>query len=305
MFRSRFVSSVMSYVRNLHFSAKTRSRRLTRGDRNCGTEQLEVRQLLTGDFEFVVTGGSAGADVARSVVTDSAGNVYTTGSFTGTVDFDPGPATLNLTSVGLEDVFVTKSDSAGGFVWARRFGGTGADRGLGIGVTPTGSTVVTGTFSGTAGFDSSSLTSAGSTDAFVTWLDLAGIAETTLRIGGPGADIGNGVFVDEIGGSYLTGRFESAVDFDPGSGTVTRTASGVDGFVLKLNFSRNFSWVSQLTGVGTAEGRAITADPAGRIYVAGAFTSTMTTDAGDLTAPGAGSVSDAFVARLSSVGTVL
>ncbi len=281
------------------------SRRLRQRSRRTVIEQLEIRQLLTGDFESVLTGGSTGADVARSVVTDSAGNVFTTGSFTGTVDFNPGAAFLNLTSVGLEDIFVTKSDSAGGFLWARRFGGPGADRGLGIGVTPTGRTVVTGIFSGTTAFDAISLTSAGSTDAFVASLDLGGITEWAKRVGGLGADTGSGIFVDEIAGIYVTGAFESVVDFDPGAATVNRTASGIDGFVLKLNSSGNFTWVSQLSGLGTAEGRAITVDPAGRVYVAGSFTSTMTTDAGDVMAPGGGSVSDAFVARLSTAGTVL
>ena len=304
MLRSKLASSLMQSILSRCFSIQGRSRRLRRNAHRCGTEQLEVRQLLTGDFELAVTGGSTGADVARSVVTDSAGNVYTTGSFTGTVDFNPGAATLLLTSAGLEDIFVTKSDSAGGFIWARRFGGAGADRGLGIGVTPTGSAVLTGSFSGIAGFDAISLASAGSTDVFVTRLDVAGIADWAVRFGSFAEDTGSGIFVDGVAGVYVTGRFESVVDFDPGAGTANRTASGIDGFVLKLNGFGSFSWVSQLTGPGTAEGRAITVDPAGRVYVAGAFTSGMTTDAGDLTAPGGGSVSDAFVARLSSAGTV-
>ena len=220
-------------------------RKLRRRHRSCDTEQLEVRQLLTGDFELAVTGGSTGADVARSVATDSAGNLYTTGSFNGTVDFDTGAGTVNLTSVGLEDIFVTKSDSSGGFLWARRFGGTGSDLGLGIGITATGSAVLTGSFSGTAGFDAISLTSAGSSDAFVTRLDFVGIAVWAVRVGGTSADIGNGVFVDEVAGVYVTGRFESVVDFDPGAGTASRSASGIDGFVLKLNAAGSFTWVSQ------------------------------------------------------------
>lgn len=302
---SKFPNALLSVGWNRSLSVYLGVRRRTRRHGYCATEPLEVRQLLTGNFELAVTGGSIGADVAQSVVTDSAGNVYTTGSFTGTVDFDPGTGTVNLTSVGLEDIFVTKSDSSGGFLWARRFGGTGADRGLGISVTATGSAVLTGLFSGTAGFDSINLTSAGSTDVFVTRLDVAGITDWAVRVGGTSNDIGNGVFVDGVGGIYVTGRFESVADFNPGAGISNRTASGIDGFVLKLNSSGTFSWVGQLSGLGTAEGRAVTVDPAGRVYVAGAFTSTMTTDAGDLTAPGAGNVSDAFVARLSSSGTVL
>ncbi len=305
MSRLKSASSLVHLALKSLFSVRPRSKRLMRNPRQLGTEPLEIRQLLTGGFELALTGGSTGADVAKSVVTDTGGNVFTTGSFRGTVDFDPGAGFANLSSVGLDDIFVTKSDSAGSLLWARRFGGTGADRGLGIRVTATGTVVLTGSFSGTAGFDAISLTSAGSTDIFVTRLDFAGTADWAVRVGGVAADVGHGIFVDNAAGVYVTGRFESVADFNPGAGTANRSASGVDGFVLKLNGFGSFSWVSQLTGLGTAEGRAITVDPVGRVYVAGAFTSTMTTDAGDLTAPGAGNVSDAFVARLSSGGTVL
>ena len=46
------------------------------------------------------------ADVSLAVAVDSSGNVYTTGYFNGTVDFDPGAGTANLTSNGSNDEFV-------------------------------------------------------------------------------------------------------------------------------------------------------------------------------------------------------
>ena len=57
--------------------------------------------------------GSTGDDEALSVAVDSSGNVYTTGYFSGTADFDPGSGTTNLTSNGGIDVFVSKLDSSG------------------------------------------------------------------------------------------------------------------------------------------------------------------------------------------------
>jgi len=65
-------------------------------------------------------GGNASSGTGNSIAIDNHGNVYTTGSFSGTVDFDPGPATFNLTSLGFQNCFVSKLDSQGNFLWPKQ-----------------------------------------------------------------------------------------------------------------------------------------------------------------------------------------
>jgi large repetitive protein len=57
--------------------------------------------------------GGAGADIGSSIAVNGSGNIYTTGYFQGTVDFDPGSGTFNLTAAGgIIDAFVHKMGPA-------------------------------------------------------------------------------------------------------------------------------------------------------------------------------------------------
>ena len=78
----------------------------------------------SSDDRAVAAFGSTGGDYGYSVAVDSSGNVYTTGFFSGTVDFDPGAGTTNLTSNGGNDVFVLKLDSSGNLATPRAAGVT-------------------------------------------------------------------------------------------------------------------------------------------------------------------------------------
>jgi hypothetical protein len=133
-------------------------------------EQLEDRALLAGDLGFAVQLGGPSTDLALGIAVDSSGNVYTTGRFHGTVDFDPGAGTKNLTSAGSDDIFVSKLDSVGNFVWAISMGGSNSDQGRGISVDSSGNVYTTGAFQGTSDFDpgagTANLTSAGDFDAW-------------------------------------------------------------------------------------------------------------------------------------------
>ncbi len=98
--------------------------------------------------------GGGGNEVGNSTAIDSTNNVYTTGYFSGTADFDPGEKSYELSAKDSDDIFVSKLDSEGNFVWAESFGGGGADdRGNSIAVDSNDNVYVTGYFSGTVDFD--------------------------------------------------------------------------------------------------------------------------------------------------------
>src|SRR5260221_867783 len=91
-----------------------------------------------------------------SISVDASGHVYATGYFSLTVDFDPGPGSFNLTAPGAMqafDIFVSKSDSLGNFLWAKGFGGQGPDVGNAIALDASANIYSTGEFRDTVDFD--------------------------------------------------------------------------------------------------------------------------------------------------------
>ena len=269
-----------------------------------------------GDFVWAKRIGGAGSDSGYSIAVDSAGNVYTTGYFYDTVDFDPGPDTFNLTAAVegappyWSDIFVSKLDSAGNFVWAKRMGGAADEweQGNDIIVDVTGNVYITGVFYGTADFDPGpetfNLTSAGYCDIFVLKLDNAGNFVWAKRIGGAGPDTGQGIAVDGAGNVYTTGLFQVTVDFDPGPGTFNLSAvGGTDIFVSKLDSAGNFVWAGIMGGNNFNSGSEIAVDGVGNVYTTGSFQDTVDFDPGtgtfNLTSAGG---SDIFVSKLDSAG---
>ena len=84
---------------------------------------------------------------------DASGNVYVTGDYQGTADFDPSLGTTDLTSNGNEDIFFAKYNSSGDLTWANSLGSNSNDEGYGIAVDGSGNVHVTGEFRGTVDFD--------------------------------------------------------------------------------------------------------------------------------------------------------
>src|SRR6185436_19324206 len=100
---------------------------------SAGNEDIFISQSdASGNLLWAKSIGGPANDVAYSIVADASGNVYITGSFSLTADFDPGPGVFNLTASGNTDIFISKLDASGNFTWAKQMGGTGVDIGRSI-----------------------------------------------------------------------------------------------------------------------------------------------------------------------------
>lgn len=139
-------------------------------------------------FEWVKQMGGFNYDAGFSITTDIDGNVYTTGYFQRTVDFDPGPGTTNLTSAGKTDIFVQKLDASGNLLWVKQMGGSKIEEGRSIATDVNGDVYTTGYFSDTVDFDPGNdttfLIAEGITDIFIQKLDANGNFLWAKQMGG-------------------------------------------------------------------------------------------------------------------------
>jgi hypothetical protein len=254
-----------------------------------------------------------GNSFSNSIDVDLSGNIYTTGSFSFTTDFDPDSGITNHTSVGFKDIFVQKMDAAGHFLWAKAFGGPFDDRSTSCASDNLGNVYITGYFVGTIDFDpgigTMNLTSASANnlDFFVQKLDASGNFQWARSFGANGNDKAASIDVDTFGNVYTTGYFTGTVDFNPGIGTSNLTSNGSsDIFVLKMDNGGNFLWAKSFGGIDADQGYALKVDHSGNVYTTGDFSSIADLD------PGIGILNftsngnqDIFVQKMDSAGNFL
>ncbi|HAS35545.1 MAG TPA: hypothetical protein DCS15_03605, partial [Flavobacteriales bacterium] len=75
-------------------------------------------------FEWAAAMGGQGNDVGNSIAADINGNVYSTGTYQDTVDFDPGSSVNTSIGTGSFDAYIQKLDANGNLLWVKNIGGT-------------------------------------------------------------------------------------------------------------------------------------------------------------------------------------
>ena len=214
---------------------------------------------------------------AIDIAIDQSGNVLTTGFFTGTVDFDPGPGTFTLTSSpGRFESFVSKLDPQGNFLWTAKFGYCALDYGAAaLKTDPQGNVLVTGIFEMTADFDPGTgvheMSASALESAFILKLNSSGEFVWSRQINGAqGVDIDT----DPSGAVYASGHFLETADLDPGPGTMSATSVGeIDIYVLKLTAAGDFVWAKHFGGTLPDQVTTIDVGQNGNIYLTGIYAS--------------------------------
>ena len=231
-------------------------------------------------------------DQVWDVATDSAGNVFIAGRFSGTVDFGSGP----VTAMGAQrDAYVVSYDQGGGFRWAKVWGSTDDDTAFGLAMVG-GDVYMSGWFFETVDLGTGPLTAIDSQDVIAASFTNTGVPRFASAFGAAGIDQGQKIAVDPSARPVVGGLFSGSIDL--GSGIVA-SAGARDGFVVAMDAAGAPRWSRTVGGVGGDEVTGIVTDPAGNVYVTGVFADTVDFGTGAVSAAGG---TDGFVASYAADG---
>jgi|GEM_PF-1246380 len=252
----------------------------------------------SGKVLWAKRAGGTGEDWGREVSVDGLGNIYVTGHFQGTATFD----TTTLTSAGNRDIFLAKYDGSGNLLWVQRAGGTGDDIARGIDIDNSVNVYITGTFTNTITFGTTTLTNSGLEDIFLTKYDASGNVLWARKAGGTGNDRTKNLFVDGLGNSTVTGHFTGTATFGAGepNETTLTSAGQIDILIAKYDPSGNLRWAKRAGGSGDDFGYSLDLDDSSNTLVTGAFQNTVTFGTTTLTSSGS---YDIFTAKLEATAS--
>lgn len=243
-----------------------------------------------------------------SIIGNDNDEIFVSGLFQGTYDFDPTSGSMLLNAQGSRDAFVMKLNASGNLDWVKQFSGLGNEYGMALDYTSTGEIFVSGFYSGTVDLDPSGssqfFTSNGSFDLYAMKLSQTGDLIWARSFGGTGQERGEGVVVDNNDDFYITGRFQNTVNFDPGGTNTSLTAlGGLDGYLLKLDNNGSFQWVNHVESVANCITFRVAKDPKGDIYSTGYFSgSTNFISQSGLTNIVSGGSTDGFIHKVDPAG---
>jgi hypothetical protein len=276
----------------------------------------------SGNTIWNATLSVSGSATCSGLAFDAQQNLVAVGSVFDTIDLDPGPGRVRLTSMTLHnggftermhslDAWIVKLSSRGKYVWGGALAqGRGYEEARSVAIDAAGNIYTAGSFESRADFNpsttaSTTRTSAGGTDTFISKLMPSGQLTWTVAIGGPADDQARALAISANGAPIVTGYFQSTADLDPSAAVLPfKSAGRADVFVLSLKPDAHLNWAAAAGGKNSDLPTDLAIDPqTSAPIVSGTFSGTTDFAPGravfNVTSTGG---SDDFLWHLSAAG---
>ncbi|WPU93551.1 hypothetical protein SNE25_29985 [Mucilaginibacter sabulilitoris] len=236
-----------------------------------------ICQISVPEWVKDIGGPNGSSSVPSAVVNDSQNNIYITGIFSGTVDFDPTAGVHELNSVGSFDTYLAKYTTDGNLIWAVSVGGDGIDQANSMTIDNDGNPSISGQFdSGQMDADPGpgvhNLTNNGGSDAFIIRFTTNGAFSWATSIGSSGTEYGGKIMADNQGNVIEVSQFQGTVNV----GNKTFTAQGnFNGLMVKFDAAGHVTWAIDLKDNNNSEAHSCSVDKNNNVIVSGTFSSNV------------------------------
>jgi hypothetical protein len=256
-----------------------------------GLHSAMAQQMV---WQWAQQSGGTGWDIVNDMAADSAGNIYTAGSFMGTARF----GNSKLVSDGDRDAYFAKYSPEGKLMWAQKAGGKGYDYASCIQVAANGNIYIAGGHDKLAGFGKKS-TSNKAYCLFVAAYNPKGELLWLHSFNGYYGDYITTMKTDQQGNIAFAGYFGDKLAMD--ESTVLKSQGRSDAFVALLDSTGNLRHSESFGGTGYDKISSLCTDAAGNVLVAGTFQQNITIGNTSLATDNA-EQNGLFIAWLNSLG---
>lgn len=229
----------------------------------------------TGSYVWAKKTENTTSIIFNDLAIDNTGNLYLTGSYKSSTDFNPSAAVNTLSLSGNTDAFLVKYNNNGSFIWAKAIQGIDLESAEAVKIAQDGNILITGYFVNSIDLDPSTntrfVTSIGQKDVFFANYSPSGAFRWGKSFGGTGNEYGYALATDNQKRIFLAGTFQGTADVNPDPNQTNNIISSADAdlFFAQYDSVGNYKWSMSAGGSNGDLIQSIVVDNVLQIYATG------------------------------------